>query len=214
MNSKSLQKEIARHFSVTWRAARRDPGAFSAAFLLSSFFLSSLFLSDLLLLFCGSNSSPKLRRSTRKTQVSSFYGMKKKKKSGFIVLGIESATAGCGIPCDSMAGIFHAIKIQSTGSLFVIVAAHETLWQTKRKLSTWLFFILASKFIPHPSVSQRNFSVMRSVQHKSTETMMKKKFPCWHMGTGRQAYHKPWQARREEKKGRKKEKKDVGSSCL
>ena len=50
VNWKSLQKEIARHFSVTWRAARWDPGAFSAAFLLSSsFFLSSLILSDLLL---------------------------------------------------------------------------------------------------------------------------------------------------------------------
>ena len=46
MNWKSLKKKITRHFSVTWRAARWDPGAFSAAFLLSSFFLSSLFLSD------------------------------------------------------------------------------------------------------------------------------------------------------------------------
>ena len=50
MNWKSLKKKITRHFSVTWRAARWDPGAFSAAFLLSSsFFLSSLILSDLLL---------------------------------------------------------------------------------------------------------------------------------------------------------------------
>ena len=48
---------------------------------------------------------------------------------------------------DSMGWIIHAIKIQSIGSLFVIVAAPVTLWQTKRKLSTWLFFILASKFI-------------------------------------------------------------------
>ena len=57
--------------------------------------------------------------------------------------------------------------------MLVIVASPETLWQTKKRLSTWLFFILASKFIPHPSVSQRNFSVMRSVQHKSTETKIK-----------------------------------------
>ena len=31
MNWKSLKKKITRHFSVTWRAARWDPGAFSAA---------------------------------------------------------------------------------------------------------------------------------------------------------------------------------------
>ena len=54
----------------------------------------------------------------------------------------------------------YTIKIQSIGSLFVIVAAPETLWQTKRKLYTWLFFILASKFIPHPRISQSDFPVM------------------------------------------------------
>ena len=89
------------------------------------------------------------------------------------MLGMESAAAGCDIPNYSLAGIIHAIKIQSIGSLFVIVTAPETLWHTKRKLSTWLIFILASKFIPHPSVSQWNFSVVRFVQHKSTETKMK-----------------------------------------
>ena len=83
----------------------------------------------------------------------------------------ESATAGCGILNDSLTGIIHAIKIQSIDSLFVIVAAPETLWQTKRKLYTWLFFILASKFIPHPRISQSDFPVMHFValQHKSTK---------------------------------------------
>ena len=61
----------------------------------------------------------------------------------------------------------YTIKIQSIGSLFVIVAAPETLLQTKRKLYTWLFFILASKFIPHPRISQSDFPVMCFVQHKS-----------------------------------------------
>ena len=89
------------------------------------------------------------------------------------MLGMESAAAGCDIPNDFLAGISHAIKIKSIGSLFVIVAAPETLCQTKRRLSTWLFFMLASKFITHPRVSQRNFSVTRFVQHKSTETKMK-----------------------------------------
>ena len=71
----------------------------------------------------------------------------RERSHGFIMLGMESATAGCGIPNDSLARIIHAMKVQSIGSLFVIVAAHETLWHTKRKLSTWLFFIHASKFI-------------------------------------------------------------------
>ena len=82
----------------------------------------------------------------------------------------ESATAGCGILNDSLTGIIHAIKIQSIDSLFVIVAAPETLWQTKRKLYTWLFFILASKFIPHPRISQSDFQVIRFVKRKSTKT--------------------------------------------
>jgi len=71
----------------------------------------------------------------------------KKKSCGLIMFVFESATAGCGILNDSLTGIIHAIKIQSIDSLFVIVAAPEMLWQTERKLSTWLFFILASKFI-------------------------------------------------------------------
>ena len=69
----------------------------------------------------------------------------------------------------------YTVKIQSIGSLFVIVAAPETLWQTKRKLSIWLFFILASKFIPHPRILQSDFPVMRCValSHKSTKVIRK-----------------------------------------
>ena len=75
----------------------------------------------------------------------------RKKSSTLIVFVFESAVAGCGIPNDSFAGIIHAVQRQSIGSLFVIFAAPETLWQTKRKLSTWLIFILASKFIRIPA---------------------------------------------------------------
>ena len=44
-----------------------------------------------------------------------------------------------------------------------------------------------------------------ALQHKTTETKMKNNSFAWHMGTGRQAYHKPRQARREERKEREKE---------
>ena len=87
------------------------------------------------------------RQVTRDEKKTNGERVKKEIFVGFIMLVMESATAGCGIPDNSSAGIIHAIKIQSIGSVFVIVAAPETLWQTKRKLSTWLFFILAYKFI-------------------------------------------------------------------
>ena len=87
------------------------------------------------------------RQVTRDEKKTNGERVKKEIFVGFIMLVMESATAGCGIPNDSLAGISHAIKIQSIGSMFVIVASPETLWQTKRRLSTWLFFILASKFI-------------------------------------------------------------------
>ena len=125
------------------------------------------------------NSLASTRRADRQHHKASHARRKEKKwrarerSHGFIMLGMESAAAGCDIPNYSLAGIIHAIKIQSIGSLFVIVTAPETLWHTKRKLSTWLIFILASKFIQHPSVSQWNFSAVRFVQHKSTETRMK-----------------------------------------
>ena len=87
------------------RAARWSPALSSRPalpLLSSSFFLSSLYFL-ILCCFCGSDSS-KLRRSMRKSPMSSLEtGMKKKKRCGFIMLVVESAAAGCGIPsCDSL----------------------------------------------------------------------------------------------------------------
>ena len=130
------------------------------------------------------------------------------------MLGMESAAAGCDIPNYSLAGIIHAIKIQSIGSLFVIVTAPETLWHTKRKLSTWLIFILASKFIQHPSVSQWNFSAVRFVQHKSTETKMINKFLSFSIWGQADRLTTRHGTREEKKRMERAKKKDVGSSSL
>ena len=95
--------------------------------------------------------------------------------------------------------------------MLVIVASPETLWQTKKRLSTWLFFILASKFITHQRVSQRNFSVMRFVQHKSRETKMKTLGK--HM-KGAVSNTKRARATRRKEMESKTKKRVVGSSCL
>ena len=65
------------------------------------------------------NSLASTRRADRQHHKASHARRKEKKwrarerSHGFIMLGMESATAGCGIPNDSLAGISHAIKIQS-----------------------------------------------------------------------------------------------------
>ena len=162
------------------------------------------------------NSLASTRRADRQHHKASHARRKEKKwrarerSHGFIMLGMESATAGCGIPNDSLAGISHAIKIQSYRfSVRYRRRSRDALAYEEKALHLALLHTCVQIYT-HPRISQRDFPVMRFVQHKSTETKMINNSFAGTLGTGRQAYHKPWQARREEKKGRKKEKKRCG----
>ena len=116
------------------------------------------------------------------------------------MLVIESAAAGCGIPNDSL---MHCID---SFSIAYFVTSKKASHMYK---SLTLPPKFASKFIPHPHFTMRfPGHVFCSSQVDGDKD--DNKFLCWHMGTGRQAYHKAGHARREEKNGKSEKKKRCG----
>ena len=99
-------------------------------------------------------------------------GSETKRSHGFIMLGMESATAGCG---KRFYGMNHSCH-KNTEYRFSVRyrrRSRDAVADEEKALHLALLHTCVQIYT-HPSVSQRNFSVMRSVQHKSTETMMKK----------------------------------------
>ena len=113
--------------------------------------------------------------------------MMKKKRCGFIVFVIESAAASRGIPNKYVGKLFHTplertfipgVVFQKRLQLCITTPWHlckrfglgpVVIWpqSTSTTYYSWV------EIYTHPRISQRDFPVMRFVQHKSTETKIK-----------------------------------------
>ena len=112
----------------------------------------------------------------RKSPMSSLQtGMKKKKRCGFIMLVVESAAAGCGIPsCDSLRKKLSKLHNANNAEIRLTISSCEGSSCRISLPSLWRFPSICVDIYTHPHISQSDFPVMRFValKHMSTETKM------------------------------------------